>query len=254
MKSTREYDGCVQRWYWAPIVVFSLLAAPAALLGRVSGQAKETHSSELAHASGGRAASSVPSAAASGASPSAHVPLPPHNGNGGGHGGHGGNPSKPTGPGHNQNNSQQYVEYGPTMVYGVPVPYAVDYSDTDDSASSDADDNDPNYQGGPTVFDRRGSGEDSYVPPVEDVPSAQATQPDEDYWAATEPEEPTILIFKDGHSLEVENYAIVGATFFDLTPGHVRKIALAELDLPATYKQNDDRGVVFQLPAAMQAN
>lgn len=174
-------------------------------------------------------------------------------GNGSGHGGHGSNPTRPTGPGHNQNNSQQYV-YGPTMVYGVPVPYAQDYGDSDDSASSDADDNDPDYQGGPTVFDRRGSGEDSYVPPVEDAPSAHAAQPDDDYWAATEPEQPTILVFKDGHSLEVENYAIVGGTFFDLTPGHARRIALAELDLPATYKQNDDRGVVFQLPGAMQPN
>jgi hypothetical protein len=68
------------------------------------------------------------------------------------------------------------------------------------------------------------------------------------------PQPATTLVFRDGHQIEVTNYAIVGGTLFDLTPGHQRKVALAELDLPATEKQNDDRGVVFQLPASAQAN
>ena len=63
-----------------------------------------------------------------------------------------------------------------------------------------------------------------------------------------------LLVFKDGRKLEVGNYAIVGATLFDLTPGHTRKIALADLDLEATRQQNDDRGVAFQLPPPAQAN
>jgi hypothetical protein len=52
----------------------------------------------------------------------------------------------------------------------------------------------------------------------------------------------------------VNNYAIVSQTLYDLTPGHPRKIALADLDLAATEKQNDDHGVVFQLPPSAQAN
>jgi len=63
-----------------------------------------------------------------------------------------------------------------------------------------------------------------------------------------------MLIFKDGHQLEIENYAIVNQTLYDLTPGHRRKIALADLDLPATQKQNDDHGVPFDLPPQAQAN
>jgi len=51
-----------------------------------------------------------------------------------------------------------------------------------------------------------------------------------------------------GHQLEVQNYAVIGDLLYDLTPGHRRKVALAELDLTATATQNDDRGVVFQLP------
>lgn len=64
------------------------------------------------------------------------------------------------------------------------------------------------------------------------------------------PDQPsTVLVFKDGHKAEVENYAIVGDTLFELTGGRTRKILLADLDLPATQKANDDLGVDFQVPA-----
>jgi hypothetical protein len=90
---------------------------------------------------------------------------------------------------------------------------------------------------------------------VKNVPVAHAREDQ----TGNEPEpapapEPTVLIYKDGHQMEVGNYAIVGATLFDLTPGHPRRVALAELDLPATQKLNDDHGVNFQLPPGAQAN
>jgi len=148
---------------------------------------------------------------------------------------------------HHTANGTAYYPY----VYAVPVPYAVDVSDADNS-----DDDDAEYQGGPTVIDRRGSGPDSYVPPssagpahardAEDAPVAQSDP--------EPPQPPTTLVFKDGRQLEVNNYAIVSQTLYDLTSGHPRKIALADLDLPATEKQNDDHGVTFQLPPSAQAN
>ena len=58
----------------------------------------------------------------------------------------------------------------------------------------------------------------------------------------------TVLVFKDGHQVTVMNYAIVGSTLYDLSEGRAKKVALAELDLPATVKQNDDHGVEFRLP------
>jgi hypothetical protein len=131
-------------------------------------------------------------------------------------------------------------------MYATPVPYAVDVSDADAAG----DDDDAEYQGGPTVFDRRGSGPDSYVPPSSR--ESEETAPPEP--APEPPQPPTTLVFKDGHQLEVNNYAIVSQTLYDLTPGHPRKIALADLDLEATQKQNDDHGVVFQLPPSAQAN
>jgi hypothetical protein len=141
---------------------------------------------------------------------------------------------------------------GAPLLYAFPVPYAVDAPAADNQAQADPDqtDNDPEYQGGPTIFDRRGSGASSYVPPVQDVPKPHAAvAPD-----ASTPTVPTLLVFKDGHNLEIENYAIVGTTLWDLSPGHSRKIALADLDLDATRRKNDDRGVSFEVPSSPQAN
>jgi hypothetical protein len=63
----------------------------------------------------------------------------------------------------------------------------------------------------------------------------------------------TVLVFRDQHKQEVQNYAIVGHTLWDFAPQHTRKIALADLDIPATVKANDDRGVTFRVPAASDA-
>jgi hypothetical protein len=163
-------------------------------------------------------------------------------------------PHPPQGPGgkppNNNWNSQRNTANGTVYYpYLYPAPYAADAG----AADSPSDDDDPEYQGGPTIFDRRGSGAASYIPPVstspvEDMPAADSDLDPEP------PQAPTILVFKDGHQLEVANYAIVSQTLYDLTPGHPRKIALADLDLPATEKQNDDHGIVFQLPPSAQAN
>ncbi len=64
----------------------------------------------------------------------------------------------------------------------------------------------------------------------------------------------TVLIFKDGHQQEISNYAIVGSTLYDLSDGRSKKVQLADLDLSATVKENDDRGVEFQVPAQAQLN
>ena len=63
-----------------------------------------------------------------------------------------------------------------------------------------------------------------------------------------------MLVFKDGHQLEVQNYALIGDMLYDLTPGRHHKIAIADLDLNATTKQNDERGIDFRLPPSPEAN
>lgn len=136
-------------------------------------------------------------------------------------------------------------------VYGVPY-----FADAPEAVTSDQEqDDDAEYQGGPTVFDRRGSGAASYVPPSYEGPAHAGNDGALSADSNPEPPQPaTTLVFKDGRLLEVENYAIVNQTLYDLTPGHARKIALAELDLAATEKRNDDRGIIFQLPSTTQAN
>jgi hypothetical protein len=82
-----------------------------------------------------------------------------------------------------------------------------------------------------------------------DQPQAK---PEVEQPAANQPK--TVLVFRDGHQMEIVNYAIVGGTLYDLSEGRTKKVELAELDLPATVKQNDDRGVNFQLPAGLKRN
>lgn len=62
------------------------------------------------------------------------------------------------------------------------------------------------------------------------------------------PQETTVLVFKDGHKLEVTNYAIQGHTLFNFSGNGPRQIAISELDVKATTKANDDNGVQFRLP------
>ena len=62
------------------------------------------------------------------------------------------------------------------------------------------------------------------------------------------PQPLTTLIFRDGHQLNIENYAIVGQTLWILDEQASTRIPLSELDLPATQQQNRAQGVRFPLP------
>jgi hypothetical protein len=59
----------------------------------------------------------------------------------------------------------------------------------------------------------------------------------------------TVLVFQDKHSEEVQNYAIVGQTLWVFDEQQAKKIRITDLDVPATKKANEDRGVDFQLPS-----
>lgn len=63
---------------------------------------------------------------------------------------------------------------------------------------------------------------------------------------------PTVLVFRDQHREETQNYAIVGQTLWNFTSQRTEKIALASLDLPATEKANEDRGVRFRIPGSAE--
>jgi hypothetical protein len=65
--------------------------------------------------------------------------------------------------------------------------------------------------------------------------------------ADVKPGDPTVLVFRNGKQQEVTNYAIMGDSLYVFDQAR-KKIALADLDIPATVKANDDRGVEFNLP------
>jgi hypothetical protein len=61
---------------------------------------------------------------------------------------------------------------------------------------------------------------------------------------------PTLLIFRDKHTQEVQNYAIVGGTLWIFSEQRATKLPLSWLDIEATTKANEDRGVNFQVPSS----
>jgi len=61
---------------------------------------------------------------------------------------------------------------------------------------------------------------------------------------------PTVLVFRDQRKQDVQNYAIVGQTLWIFSPERTQKVPLADVDLDATQKANDARGVDFRVPSA----
>lgn len=133
------------------------------------------------------------------------------------------------------------VPYTPVIVVQPGAEDYADYAEEEDAP-------------GPTIFDRNGALWQRFTPRQPQPAPATASAP-----VATPSAQPTelerivaqpntVLVFKDGHQSEVQNYAIVSNTLFDVSEGRTHKIQLADLDLAATQKANDDRGVDFKVP------
>jgi hypothetical protein len=97
------------------------------------------------------------------------------------------------------------------------------------------------------------------------TPRAQSPQPDasarlqsapavtKEVPAVTKPS-PAVLVFRDGHTEEVERYMIKGDVIFTdanywSTGSWTKRVPIAQLDLPATQKANEQRGGKFSLPS-----
>jgi hypothetical protein len=79
----------------------------------------------------------------------------------------------------------------------------------------------------------RASREGTGTPNEREIPAPQAT---------------TVLVFRDNHTEQIKNYAIVGNVLWSFDERTAKKIPLANLDLAATSKLNSERGVPFYLP------
>jgi hypothetical protein len=59
------------------------------------------------------------------------------------------------------------------------------------------------------------------------------------------PVTPTVLVFRDGHQIETQGYAVIGETLWTSYEDGFRKIAISDLNLDATRKENLKRGSSF---------
>jgi hypothetical protein len=88
-------------------------------------------------------------------------------------------------------------------------------------------------------------------PEPETRPAYQSYQPDEP--APPQTAEPALtIVYKDGHSQEIHNYAVTRTSLLlldEASTGHTPEISLEEINLLATEQVNRAAGVNFKVPA-----
>ena len=148
-------------------------------------------------------------------------------------------------------NRYGYGAYGYPWLYGGISTYWDPYWSWDSDSSFDYEQqyetglaNEMNQQSLEEQSVRRQVDQDVYARSAPPYPPRDAER------AEVVPD--TVLVFRDQHKEEVQNYAIVGQILWNFAPQHTQKIPLSDLDLPATTKANDERGVDFRLPGARE--
>ncbi len=67
---------------------------------------------------------------------------------------------------------------------------------------------------------------------------------------AKEPVAVTVFVFRDGHRISTQNYALAGQTLWIFNEHTARKVPLSELDASTTERVNAANGVEIHLPEA----
>jgi hypothetical protein len=145
------------------------------------------------------------------------------------------------------NRPRFFYGVSPWLSYGYPGYYGDPYYDNYDDSS---DNSYPAYnyaggydnQSGQMEQDKIDRLEGEVAQLREERNSTRSAQ------AKAEIRASTVLIFRDQHAQEVQNYAIVGDTLWVFDAQKAAKIPVDNLDVPATTKANDDRGLDFRLP------
>lgn len=121
------------------------------------------------------------------------------------------------------------------------LPYDSSYDQPEDGGDQGPQQAQDNSQPGPTVFEH--NGRPSRMAENEMPPQESRGEQSEEEWPTT------VLVFRDGHQEEVANYAIAGNKLIVVFGERTQKIQIGDLDVSATEKANDDRGVDFKLPS-----
>jgi len=98
------------------------------------------------------------------------------------------------------------------------------------------------------------SGDQPSPAQILDQPHAHANEPARNP-TDLHPRQPTLLVFRDGHRLEVSNYTIADGVLYASSDYYRsgawnQKIDLAALNLDETLEANRSRGLAFRLPSA----
>jgi hypothetical protein len=141
-----------------------------------------------------------------------------------------------------------YYAYGP---FGYYSPFGWDWY----NSSYDRSDNDDNYVAqrqtqqqiddlSQQVQDLQQEREERAYsqPPVPRPPAPSNTE------AKIQPDMSVVLVYLDKRIEEIKNYAVANEKVVVFDNHHIKKIPLADIDLAATMKLNDERGVDFQIP------
>ena len=72
--------------------------------------------------------------------------------------------------------------------------------------------------------------------------------------ASAKPMPAAVLVYRDGHNEEISSYSIIDRVMYTKSDYYssgswTRAIQIADLDIPATLRQNQQRGVKFDLPS-----
>jgi hypothetical protein len=154
-----------------------------------------------------------------------------------------------------------YGNYGAYNPYAYPfinswelLPGDLGYSDFSDDETSGgqtanqdapAQETQPEYEPDSSMPDEGYREEYAPPPPADTEPAASAAP------IAAEPR--LTLVFKDGHTEQVRNYALTQSALLNLDQadaGRVRRIPLASLNVPATEKAAQQAGLEFSPPAS----
>ncbi|MFB3813275.1 MAG: hypothetical protein ACE14L_04115 [Terriglobales bacterium] len=131
--------------------------------------------------------------------------------------------------------------YGGGYAYSVPYPVTYPAGGTEDARAALAEQQRVIEDLQAEIERMREAEEEREAPPPPAPSSPQATAPPERV-------APTTLVFRDGRRLEVTNYAAAGDVLYVMDPQQSRKISLSELDVAATVRENQARGVKFHAP------
>jgi hypothetical protein len=143
--------------------------------------------------------------------------------------------------------ARSFYGTSPWLTYGYPGYYIYPYYDNYEYSLSDAYPG-YDYSGG---YDQSGQMEQDKIDRLEDeVAQLRQERISGRPSSQSKPEirASTVLVFRDRHTQDVQNYAIVGETLWVFDAQRATKIPVDDLDVPATTKANDDRGVDFRLP------